>query len=153
MPAFDEILPKLDRLSQDCERLQAHRQLSREEFLANPTVQGDTCYLLLTTLQGALNIGGALLNALGLTRPAEETGVFTLLAQEEVLPEACVSQLTAMWGLCRMLSDQYQEIDPQWIYQTLQVNLAGLNQFVQHTRAFIDQWPGGQWEQRRARPN
>lgn len=143
MPVFGDILPKLDRLSQDCERLETHRQLSREAFLANPTVQGDTCYLLLTTMQGALNVGDALLKALGLSRPAEEIGLFALLVEEEVLTEACVAQLTAMWGLCHLLSEQYEEIDPQWIYQTLQVNLAGLDQFVQYTRTFINDWQEG----------
>jgi uncharacterized protein YutE (UPF0331/DUF86 family) len=139
MSVMHDISTKLERLRKDCRQLETHRQLSLEEFSGNPAVQDDACYLLFTTLQGALDIGTGLLGVLGLPRPDDEAGVFTLLAEEEVLSQVCVSQLTAMQRLCNSLSQQYEEIDPQWVYQTLQVNLVGLNQFAQQVQAFLDQ--------------
>ena len=41
-------------------------------------------------------------------------GVFALLAAEEVLSEASVSQLTAMQGLCSAVSERY-DIDVETI--------------------------------------
>lgn len=139
MPIARDIDKGLERLKIDCQRLAAHRQLSRTAFLEDPAVREEASYLLCTTYQTALDIATALLGRLGLAEPEDETDVFALLAQEEVLSELCVSQLTAMHGLCTALAEQYEEIDPQWIYQTLQVNLAGLNQFVEQVQTFRDQ--------------
>jgi uncharacterized protein YutE (UPF0331/DUF86 family) len=139
MPVVIDIPSRLQRLTRDCQRLESYCQLSLEEFLANPAVQDDTAYLLCTTFQSALDIATGLLSRLSLPRPAVETHAFALLATKEVLSEGCVAQLNAMQGLCDALSQQYGEIDPQWIYQTLQVNLAGLSQFVEQVQAFLEQ--------------
>lgn len=139
MSALGGISSRLQRLEKDCEQLETRRQLSLDEFLQNPAVQNDTCYLLFTTCQAALDIGTQLLGTLGQPKPDSEAEVFALLAEEEVLSETCVSQLTAMQGLCDSLSQQYEEIDPQWVYQTLQVNLDGLNLFAEQVQAYLDQ--------------
>jgi uncharacterized protein YutE (UPF0331/DUF86 family) len=138
MSAAGDITSKLERLRRNSQRLEMHRNLSLEKFLDNPAVQDDTCYLLFTTCEGALEIGAELLMAVGQPKPRGVADVFALLAEEEVLSETCVSQFTAMQGLCDALSQQYAEIDPQWVYQTLQVNLIGLNQFAEQVRAFLD---------------
>jgi len=138
MSIASDLPSKLARLSKECERLQAHRRLSLEEFLAKPTIQGDSCYLLITTFRGALDVGSGLIETLGLPQPSDEAGVLALLAEQEVLSQACIAQLTAMQGLCTSIFQQYEEIDPQWVYQTLQVNLAGLNQFVAQVQAYLD---------------
>jgi uncharacterized protein YutE (UPF0331/DUF86 family) len=139
MSIVSDLPSKLERLSQECQRLQDHRRLSLEEFLASPTIQGDTCYLLITTFRGALDIATGLLDTLGSPQPDDEAGIFARLAEKEVLSQVCVSQLTAMQGLCTSIFQQYEEIDPQWVYQTLQVNLDGLNEFVAQVRAYLDQ--------------
>jgi uncharacterized protein YutE (UPF0331/DUF86 family) len=138
MPIVIDISSRLERLTRDCQRLESYRQLNLEEFLANSAVQDDTAYLFCTTYQNALDIAIGLLSRLRLPRPVAEVNSFALLAEEEVLSESCVAQLNAMQGLCDALSQQYGEIDPQWIYQTLQVNLAGLNQFGQQVQAFLE---------------
>jgi uncharacterized protein YutE (UPF0331/DUF86 family) len=139
MSAKSDILFKLERLNRDCAQLNTYRHQSLEEFLANPTAQTDTCYLLFTTCQGALDIGTDVLGIQGLRRPQDEAAVFSLLAEQEVLSETCVSQLTAMQGLCDSLSQQYEEIDPRWVYQTLQVSLVGLNLFREQVQTYVDQ--------------
>ena len=138
MPAAHDIPGKLERLRRDCERLEGQRQLSRAAFLASPAVQEETGYLLLTACQRALEIGSGLLGIVGLPEPEDEAGALGLLAENEVLSQECVAQLTAMQGLCHALAQQYEEIDPQWVYQTLQVNLAGLEQFVGEVEAFLE---------------
>jgi len=138
MPVVIDIPSRLERLTRDCQRLESYRQLSLEEFLANPAAQDDTAYLLCTTYQNALDIATGLLSRLRLPRPAAEVNPFALLAEEEVLSEGCVAQLNAMQGLCNAISRQYGEIDPQWIFQTLQVNLAGLNQFGEQVQTFLE---------------
>jgi uncharacterized protein YutE (UPF0331/DUF86 family) len=138
MSATSAMPSKLELLRKDCARLETYRQLSVEEFLANSEFQSDTCYLLFTVCQGALNIGMELLDVEGQPRPSDEAAVFALLGEEEVLSETCVSQLTAMERLCDSLSQQYEEIDPRWVYQTLQVNLDGLNLFVGQVQAHLD---------------
>ncbi len=129
---------KLVRLRKDCERLEAHRRLSLEEFLGKPTVQGDSCYLLITTFRGALDVGSGLIETLGLPQPSDEAGVLALLAEQEVLSQTCVSQLTAMQRLCTSIVQDYEEINPQWVYQTLQVNLVGLNEFLSQVQTYLD---------------
>jgi uncharacterized protein YutE (UPF0331/DUF86 family) len=138
MSIASDLPSKLERLSKECQRLEAHRQLSLKEFLASPTIQGDTCYLLITTFRGALDIATGLLDDLGLPQASDEADVLALLAEKEVLSQICVSQLTAMQGLCTSLFQHYEEIDPQWVFQTLQVNLVGLNQFVAQVQAYLD---------------
>ena len=100
MCAASDISSQLERLEKDCQQLENYRKLSLEEFLENPTVQNDTCYLLCTSCQGALEIGSETLRARGLIGPASEAQVFSRLGEEKVLSEACVSQLNAMQGLC-----------------------------------------------------
>ena len=138
MSIAPDLPSKLERLSKECQRLEAHRQLSLEAFLASPTIQGDTCYLLITTFRGALDIATALLDTLWVPQPGDEAGIFAQLAEKEVLSQVCVSQLTAMQGLCTSIFQQYEEIDPQWVYQTLQINLDGLNEFVAQVQAHLD---------------
>ncbi len=139
MSAVRGIAPKLEQLEKERERLEGYRQTSLEGFLEDPSKQEDTVYLLFTTCQRALEIGSQLLDDLGSPIPESETAVFARLADEEVLSELCVSQLRAMHGLCDTLSEQYDEIDPRWVYQTLQVNLDGLSLFVRQVQAYMDQ--------------
>ena len=139
MSVARDLSSKLERLRKDCQQLEIHRRLSLDEFLENRAIQSDISYLLLTTFQNALDIGSELLEILHLPQPDDEAGVFAMLAGEEILSQVCVSQLTAMQGLCRFLSQQYGEIDPQWIYQTVQVNLVGLNQYAQQVQTHLDQ--------------
>jgi uncharacterized protein YutE (UPF0331/DUF86 family) len=138
MSAVGGISPKLKQLEKDCARLETYRLLSPQEFQDHRAAQEDTAYLLFTSCQAALDIGAALIEGLGLPEPHSETEVFTRLAEEEVLSEGCVSQLTAMHGLCDALSQQYEEIDPRWVYQTLQVNLDGINLFVVQVQVHLD---------------
>jgi uncharacterized protein YutE (UPF0331/DUF86 family) len=119
--------------------LETHRELSLEEFLSSNTVQEETCYLLFSTCQGALDIATELLQAVGKPTPGDEDDIFAQLGAEEIVSQNCVSQLTAMQGLCTSISQQYEVIDPQWVYQTLQVNLAGLNQFAQQVQTYLNQ--------------
>ena len=139
MSIAHDLPSKLERLNKECQRLQAHRRLGLEEFLASPTIQGDTCYLLITTFRGALDIATGLLDTLGSPQPGDEASILARLADKEVLSQACVSQLTAMQRLCTSIFQQYEEIDPQWVFQTLQVNLDGLNEFVVQVQAYLDQ--------------
>lgn len=139
MSAAHDIPNQLERLRRDNEGLERHCQLSREAFLESPAVQDEAGYLLLTACQRATEIGSGLLSRAGLPKAEGAAGVFTALAEGEVLSQECVAQLTAMQGLCDALVDQYEEIDPQWIYQTLQVNLAGLNQFAAEVEAILEQ--------------
>jgi uncharacterized protein YutE (UPF0331/DUF86 family) len=139
MSAPSDISSKLEHLGRDCARLETHRQLSLQEFLADTTIQEETCYLLFTAYQNALDIAARLLDVVDLPEPDRAANAFTLLGAEEVLTETCVSQLTAMDGLCTSISQQYEKIDPQWVYQALQVNLTGLNEFARQVRAYLDQ--------------
>jgi uncharacterized protein YutE (UPF0331/DUF86 family) len=139
MSAVRGIAPKLEQLAKECGRLESYRQTSLEGFLEDPSKQEDTVYLFFTTCQWALEIGTEILDDLGSPPPRGETEIFSHLADEEVLSEVCVSQLRAMHGLCDALSEQYDEIDPRWVYQTLQVNLDGLSLFVRQVQAYLDQ--------------
>ena len=138
MSSVSGISPKLKQLEKDCARLEAYRLLSPQEFEDNRSAQEDTAYLLFTSCQAALDVAAELIEGLGLPEPRTETEVLTRLAAEEVLSEGCVSQLTAMHGLCDALSQQYDEIDPRWVYQTLQVNLDGINLFVAQVRTHLE---------------
>jgi uncharacterized protein YutE (UPF0331/DUF86 family) len=139
MSAAHDLANKLKRLRQDCARLETHRELSLEEFLGSSTIQEETCYLLFTACQSALDIAAELLQTGGKPRPGDGDDVFAQLGAEEIVSENCVSQLIAMQGLCTSISQQYEDIDPQWVYQALQVNLAGLNQFAQQVQTYLDQ--------------
>jgi len=139
MSTSDELSSKLERLRKDCGQLETHRQLSLAEFLINVSVQEEVCYLLFTTYKNAREIAGGLLGLRGLPKPTDDTNIFAFLGEQDVLSETCVSQLIAMEGLCTSLSEHYEDIDPQWVYQALQINLAGLYQFTEQIQAYLDQ--------------
>jgi hypothetical protein len=42
-----------------------------------------------------------------------------------------------MQGLCDSLSRQVEDLDPRWVYQTLQTNLDGLNLFVGQVQEYM----------------
>ena len=138
MSARDGILEKLERLMRNCAQLETCRQLNLESFLQDPTAQDEACYLLSTACQGALDIASDLLRLQGLLRPADEATTLAQLAEKDILSETCVSQLTAMQGLCDSLAYEYEGIDPRWLYQTLQTNLDGLNLFIGQVQAFLE---------------
>lgn len=137
MSARDGIQAKLERLKRNCAQLETCRQLNLESFLEDPTAQNQACYLLFTACQGALDIGTDLLSMQGLPKPDHEAAALAQLAEQDVCSETCVSQLTAMQGLCDSLSRQVEDIDPRWVYQTLQTNLDGLNLFVGQVQEFM----------------
>jgi uncharacterized protein YutE (UPF0331/DUF86 family) len=138
MSATKSASDKLNQLKKDCDQLNTYGQISLDEFLANPNIQDETCYLLLTVFQDVQDIGNELLDDLDLARSGSASDVLTLLGEEEILSDVCVSQLKALQGLCTSLGQRRGEIDPQWIYQALQVNLAGLEQFADQVRTFLD---------------
>lgn len=139
MSTTGKLSSKLDRLRKDCARLEQHQQLSLKEFLSNVSAQDQVCYLLFTTYENACEIADGLVGLRGLPKPVGEANTFDFLGEQDVLSDTSVSQLNAMEGLCTSLSEDYGDIDPEWVYQALQTNLAGLYQFVEQVQAHLDQ--------------
>lgn len=139
MSTISALSSKLERLRKDCAQLEAHRQLSLAEFLIDVHVQDEACYLLFTTYRNAREIADGLLGLQGLPKPTDDANIFAFLGEQDVLSDTCASQLVAMEGFCTSLSEDYEDIDPQWVYQALQINLAGLYQFIQQVQTYLDQ--------------
>jgi uncharacterized protein YutE (UPF0331/DUF86 family) len=139
MSTTGKLSSKLDRLRKDCGRLEQHRQLSLEEFLADVSAQDQVCYLLFTTYENARELADGLIGLRGLPKPTDEADIFAFLGEQDVLSDTCVAQLNAMEGLCTSLSEDYEDIDPEWVYQALQINLSGLYQFAEQVQAYLDQ--------------
>jgi uncharacterized protein YutE (UPF0331/DUF86 family) len=139
MSTVSKLSSKLERLRRDCEQLEQHRQLNLEEFLVDVSAQDQVCYLLFTTYENTREIADGLLGLRGLPRPASDADIFAFLGEQDVLSDTCVAQLNAMEGLCTSLSEDFGNIDPEWVYQALQINLAGLYQFAEQIQAYLDQ--------------
>ncbi len=144
MPDFQGIWPKLERLWEDRERLESYRQLTREEFLSDPTIQGATCYLFLTAIQGCIDIGAQLIATLGLRKPVDSADVFTVLREEGILSQDLTQRLMAMVRFRNILVHKYRLVDLDKVYDNLQDDLGDFDQFAGQVVTFIEQQEKGQ---------
>jgi len=112
--------------------------LSREAFLANLAIQGDTCYLFLTAIQGCIDIGAELIAILGLRKPTSNADIFTVLAEEGIVPQDLLPRLWAMIRFRNILAHKYRQVDFSMVYKTLQGSLGDFGRFADHVVRFIE---------------
>lgn len=132
------ILSKLERLSNEREKLEASRRLSREEFKTTPLVQDATCYSFIVAIQACIDIASHIVAALGLRKPTASRDLFTILAEEGILPQELVSDMEGMVGFRNILTHEYWGVDFDRVYDSLQEDLQQFDRFRDHILAFLD---------------
>jgi uncharacterized protein YutE (UPF0331/DUF86 family) len=138
VPNFQDIAPKLERLSSDHEKLEAHRLLSREESLADPDIQAATCYLFLTAIQECIDVGAELIAILGLRKPVDNADVFVVLGEGNILPPDFVARLKGMVGFRNTLTHRYRQVDMGQVYDNLQNHNEDFLRFMNFVIVFIE---------------
>lgn len=106
--------------------------------MANLAIQGDTCYLFLTAIQGCIDIGAELVAILGLRKPTSNADVFTVLAEEGIVPQDLLPQLWAMIRFRNILAHKYRAVDFSLVYETLQSSLGDFSRFAEHVVRYIE---------------
>ncbi|MGQ9626375.1 MAG: type VII toxin-antitoxin system HepT family RNase toxin [Anaerolineae bacterium] len=139
---WQSIRLKLERLQEDLERLESHRQLTREEFLGNDIIKYATCYLFLRAIQGCLDIGAELIALLGLRKPQNNAEIFLILGEESILPQDFIKRLVNMVGFRNILVHEYWLVDFDKVYDNLQNNLRDFPLFAQGIIAFLEKQGG-----------
>ena len=139
-----DILRKLERLSNEREKLEAARRLSREEFKMTDLVQDAACYSLIVAIQACIDIASHIVAALGLRKPSGSRDLFAVLAEQGILSRELVSDMEGMVGFRNILTHEYWIVDFDRVYDGLQTDLQDFDQFREQILAFLDKQEDGE---------
>jgi uncharacterized protein YutE (UPF0331/DUF86 family) len=131
-------LSKLERLSNEREKLEATRRLSRDEFRTTPLVQDATCYSFIVAIQACIDIASHIVAALGLRKPTTSRDLFVILAEEGILPEGLVSEMEGTVGFRNILTHEYWIVDVDRVYDSLHHELSQFDEFREHILVFLE---------------
>ena len=106
------------------------KQADEARFIKDPLIYGNAERYLQLAIQCILDIGNHTVADLKLRLPADNAGLFELLATNKVISPALANKLTAMAGFRNILVHEYLEIDRRKVYAVLKKDLGDFEKFV-----------------------
>jgi uncharacterized protein YutE (UPF0331/DUF86 family) len=128
----------LSSLEKAMEHLQEISQMDQESLLQNGPVLGGAKYYLQTAIETCINIGSHIIASEGYRAPKDYRDVFSVLNENQILPDDFTVTLRQMAGLRNRLVHLYWEIDDAQIYDILQNDLGDFERFAKLIISFIE---------------
>ena len=141
----ERISDHLKYLNRYYQHLLQASQHSREDFIADVTLQASTERFLQLAIESCLNIGNRLLALYQFQRPISPpesyAGIFRELGRLRVLEPAAVKRFERMAKFRNRLVHLYWELDPEIVYQAVQENLSDFKDFQKSIVHFVNDNP------------
>lgn len=136
----EALIPRLDGIAEDVEKLLKLKEKGLEEFKNNEEVFALSQFYLRQALEGVFHIGEHILSRLNGGRAAEYKEIAKLLGEKGVVNKNfAASSLKDMAGYRNRLTHFYAEITPEEIYNILQNNLEDISLFLKEIKNFLGQ--------------
>lgn len=129
---------KLNKLEGALKLLERYKNLSKEDFLIDFTINSAAMYNLILGIEIIIDIGGHILNEVYQVRPQEYKEVIKMLGEYEIVPEAFSKENIDMAKFRNFIIHQYGEIDMKEIYQHLQKTPDIFRKFVKYYLKFLE---------------
>lgn len=125
---------KFDSIRKMLMMLEENRKLSLEEFLRQPQCQLATEHELFIAIQSLLDVASHILADRGIRDIADYRDAILKLGREKILPLHFAESIANMAGFRNRLIHEYEDIDPQKIYEFLQNRLDDFDEFMRCVR-------------------
>jgi uncharacterized protein YutE (UPF0331/DUF86 family) len=134
------ILPRIDGIRTDIQKLQTLSAMSEEEFCNEQNDHFDIAKLRLReALEGVFHIGAHILSRIEGGRTTEYKDIAKQLGDKKIVPrEFADKELAHMAGYRNRLTHFYAEIDPKEMYEILKNNLDDFNIFLEAIKALLE---------------
>lgn len=119
---FEQVESKLDLLRSNLEQLDAIPHASYDEFASDPRNVAATLYLLQTSVQALIDVGGYLVARRALATPRTSYDVFERLEQAGLLPTGTAAAVAPMIGFRNRVVHLYERVDARRVYEVLTVH-------------------------------
>lgn len=134
----EAILPRIDGIKKNLERLRRLGQLSFEEFS-----QGDSFDLvqhhLRLALESVFHISSHILSRIPGGRAVEYKEIADKLAEAGIIDQKFAEKkLKPMAGLRNLLVHHYADIDAKKLYKVVKGNLSDIERFLKYVKALIE---------------
>jgi uncharacterized protein YutE (UPF0331/DUF86 family) len=120
-------------------RLRQIAQIPRAAFLADAITLGGAKYYLQIAIENCIDIANHIISSEYYRAPKDYRDVFSVLAENKIVPEDYAAHLRQMAGLRNRLVHLYWEVDDELIYDVLQNDLGDFDRFIKYILAFGSQ--------------
>lgn len=128
---------RLRALKEYVEKLEANRELSVEQLLAEPIVYYGVQHLLQLASQAAIDIASHVLASDFSRRADQYRDVILALGSEGVLPTEFAHRFAAVAGFRNILIHEYLAVDPEKVRLFLQKELDDFKEFAGYVANYL----------------
>lgn len=134
----EAIIPRLDGIAEDIQKLFKLKENGLNEFRNNEEIFALSQFYLRQALEGVFHIGEHILSRLNGGRATEYKEIAKLLGEKGVVNKNFAdNNLKDMAGYRNRLTHFYAEITPSEIYDILQNNLDDISMFLREIKSFL----------------
>jgi len=107
---------------------------SFSEYQTSPDLKDIAERNLQVAIEGCLDIGKIVISSKELTEPKDNKGVFTVLAEAEILSDESINFLVPMAGTRNILVHGYDKVEDSVIYGVLKRHLGDFDVFLREIK-------------------
>lgn len=127
---MEEIKAKILLIEERLRRLKSFRNLSFERYLKDSLIKDAVERNLEVALQACIDIGKMIIKREGFRDPADNKGVFVVLAENGIISEESLKFLIPMAGTRNVLVHGYDKVDDTIIFGILKKHLGDFKRFL-----------------------
>jgi uncharacterized protein YutE (UPF0331/DUF86 family) len=135
----DLVTRKMVLITADLRAIEALARRPVEEYMASQTDEILVERYLERVIGRMIDINYHLVTEAGEPPPRDYYDSFTQLARIGVLPPAFAKQVAASAGLRNRLVHEYDEIDPERVYEGLQAAVRDVPEYLRYIEAYLKQ--------------
>ena len=134
---------KMTLILQDLPKLAELARVPREQYLADSMREALAERYLERAIGRMIDINFHLVTESGQAPPKDYHESFVLLGGLGVMPAALAKEMATAAGLRNRIVHEYDDIDPDRVYEALPVAVRQIPIYLDHVRRFIEKLPEG----------
>lgn len=135
--AYNKIISKLQCLDEYIDYLKELQKVNKKSFLNDYHFFGLAEHYLHLSIEALLDVSKLIVIGFGLPRPEEQRDIMRVLHEKKVISEKLYSRLSGITGFRNILVHEYEKIDKEIIYVSLQKNIDQFVQFKKDIMRFL----------------
>jgi uncharacterized protein YutE (UPF0331/DUF86 family) len=129
---------RLEYIRSTLARLNRHRGLPLEEFLADEDGYRASLYDLQTCLEAIADIGNHIIAAMALRKPRDRRDIMAVLAEAGVIPKPLGERLGKAQAMRNIIVHGYLDIVLDEVYKAIQEDLGDIEEFCRDVIGYVD---------------
>lgn len=128
---------KLEKLEEINKYLKKYQEISQDDFLVDFTVNAATMHYIVQGIEIVVDIGNHLLKEKYHVNSKNYREVIENLGEYEIVPEKLAEENTEMAGFRNVVVHDYEDIDMERVYKSLQEAPKTFEKFSKHYSKFL----------------